>query len=162
MLRQTTWNEIKSRYAGSVLGLAWLVLYPLLFLGVYSVFIYILVGVRQGAQGFEAASEQVLLIFCGLIPFFGFAEALSGGVASVTSNANLLQEHPLSHRTGSRQVGPGRPEQPGRGYDPAPAGPGGIWQADALGTRFSLDLGTPDSPVHGPGVDTFQPQCLFP
>ena len=91
MLRQTTWNEIKTRYAGSVLGLAWLVLYPLLFLGVYSVFIYILVGVRQGGQGFSAASEQVLLIFCGLIPFFGFSEALSGGVASVTSNANLLK-----------------------------------------------------------------------
>ena len=91
MLRQTTWNEIKTRYAGSVLGLAWLVLYPLLFLGVYSLFIYILVGVRQGAQGFSAASEQVLLIFCGLIPFFGFAEALSGGVVSVTSNASLLK-----------------------------------------------------------------------
>ena len=32
-----------------------------------------------------------LLIFCGLIPFLGFSDALSAGVGSVTQNANLIK-----------------------------------------------------------------------
>ena len=32
-----------------------------------------------------------MLIFCGLIPFLGFAEALSTGVTSVTGNASLIK-----------------------------------------------------------------------
>ncbi len=35
--------------------------------------------------------EYVLLIFCGLIPFLSFAEALGRGVGAVTSNANLIK-----------------------------------------------------------------------
>ncbi|MBN1866080.1 ABC transporter permease [Candidatus Sumerlaeota bacterium] len=91
MLCRTTWNEIKARYAGSILGLAWLVFYPLLFLGVYSVFIYILMGKRAGDLSDPALIDQVLLVFCGLIPFIGFAEGLAGGVVSVTQNANLIK-----------------------------------------------------------------------
>jgi len=91
MLLRTTWNEIKTRYAGSVLGLSWLFIYPLLFLGVYSVFIFAMVTIRQGESVFQVAVDRVLLIFCGLIPYFGVAEALSGGTPSVTSNASLIK-----------------------------------------------------------------------
>jgi lipopolysaccharide transport system permease protein len=91
MLWQTTWNEIKTRYAGSVFGLAWLVFYPLLFLGVYSLYIFAMVTVRQGESETAKAIEQVLLIFCGLIPFFGFSEALGAGTTSVSANANLIK-----------------------------------------------------------------------
>ena len=37
------------------------------------------------------SNQYVALIFCGLIPFLGFSEALSAGVGSVTQNANLLK-----------------------------------------------------------------------
>lgn len=88
LLRQTSRNDIRARYAGSVLGLAWLVLYPLLFLSVYAlVYIYIF-KVRFSLFN---SNEYVALIFCGLIPFLGFSEALSAGVGSVTQNANLLK-----------------------------------------------------------------------
>jgi len=91
MLWQTTWNEIKTRYAGSVFGLAWLVLYPLLFLGVYSLYISVMVARRGESESAAKAIEQVLLIFCGLIPFFGFSEALGAGTTSVSANANLIK-----------------------------------------------------------------------
>jgi lipopolysaccharide transport system permease protein len=88
LLRQTVANDIRARYAGSVLGLAWLVIYPLLFLGTYAlVYIYVF-KVRFALFN---ANEYVVLIFCGLIPFLGFAEALSMGVGSVTSNASLIK-----------------------------------------------------------------------
>lgn len=88
LLFQTTRNEIRGRYAGSVLGLAWLIIYPILFLAVYALVYLYIFKVRFGL--FDS-NEYVVLIFCGLIPFLGFAEGLSLGVGSVTSNASLIK-----------------------------------------------------------------------
>jgi lipopolysaccharide transport system permease protein len=88
LLAATTWNDVRGRFAGSVLGLAWLLLYPLLLLGAYAaVYIYVF-KVRFAL--FDA-NEYVALIFCGLIPFLGFSEALGTGVSSITSNARLIK-----------------------------------------------------------------------
>jgi len=88
LLWQTTRHDIRARYAGSVLGLAWLVFYPMLFLGAYA-FIYLFVFKIRFAL--FNGNEYVVLIFCGLIPFLGFADALGFGVTAVTSNANLIK-----------------------------------------------------------------------
>jgi lipopolysaccharide transport system permease protein len=88
LLFQTSRNEIRGRYAGSVLGLSWLVVYPILFLGVYALVYLYVFKVRFGLFN---SNEYVVLIFCGLIPFLGFAEGLSLGVGSVTSNASLIK-----------------------------------------------------------------------
>jgi lipopolysaccharide transport system permease protein len=89
ILWATTWNDIRGRFAGSVLGLTWLFLYPLLLLGAYAaVYIYIF-KVRFAL--FDTANDYVALIFCGLIPFLGFSEALATGVSSVTGNAHLVK-----------------------------------------------------------------------
>jgi homopolymeric O-antigen transport system permease protein len=88
LLLQTTRNEIRARYAGSVLGLAWMVIYPLLFLAVYALVYLYIFKVRFGLFN---SNEYVVLIFCGLIPFLGFSEGLSLGVGSVTGNANLIK-----------------------------------------------------------------------
>ena len=88
MLYQTTVNEVKTRYAGSVLGLMWLVVYPLLFLGTYAVVYLYIFKIRFPDL---SSNEYVALIFCGLIPFLGFSEALSGGVPSVVASSNLIK-----------------------------------------------------------------------
>ncbi|MFX4262070.1 ABC transporter permease [Pelotomaculum propionicicum] len=88
MLWQTTKNDIRSRFAGSVLGMLWLFFYPLLLLGAYAA-VYLFVF-KVKFQLFDS-NEYVVLIFCGLIPFLGFSEALSLGVGSVVSSANLMK-----------------------------------------------------------------------
>ena len=88
IIQQTTLNDLRARYAGSVLGLFWLVLYPLMFLGIYAG-IYVFIFRIRFAE-FNSA-DYVVLIFSGLIPFIGFADALGTGVASVSSNANLVK-----------------------------------------------------------------------
>ncbi|MCD6404593.1 MAG: ABC transporter permease [Planctomycetes bacterium] len=88
MLVRTVRSDVRARYAGSVLGLAWLVLYPLLFLGAYSlVYIYIF----NARFGLYKSHEYVLHIFCGLVPFLAFTESLAAGVPSVTGNSNLIK-----------------------------------------------------------------------
>ncbi len=88
ILWQTTRTDIRSRFAGSTLGLLWLVIYPLLFLGAYAIVYLYIFKIRF--QLFDS-NEYVAIIFCGLIPFLGFSEALSLGVGSVVSNANLIK-----------------------------------------------------------------------
>lgn len=88
MLARTLWSDVRGRYAGSVFGLTWLVVYPLLFLTMYaSVYLYVF---RVRFTG-GTSSEYVLLIFCGLIPFLSFADALSTGVSSVSANRSLVK-----------------------------------------------------------------------
>lgn len=91
ILAQTTRGDVRARFAGSALGLAWLVLYPLLFLGAYSVAYTMIYKVKVSGLITLSTSEYVGLIFCGLIPFIGFADALGMGVGSVTGNANLIK-----------------------------------------------------------------------
>ncbi len=90
MLLATTWNDLRAKFAGSVLGMAWLVIYPLLLLATYAVVNIFILKVRVGAQ-FTSPLEYILLIFCGLIPFIGFSESLSNGVSAVTGNASLIK-----------------------------------------------------------------------
>jgi lipopolysaccharide transport system permease protein len=84
----TTLHDLKSKNAGSMLGYIWLVLYPILFLGMYA-FVYLMIfKIRLHIM---SPYEYVLLIFCGLIPFLSFAEAITRGVNAVTSNSNLIK-----------------------------------------------------------------------
>jgi lipopolysaccharide transport system permease protein len=89
LLLSTTRNELKGRFAGSLFGLLWLLLYPLLLLGAYGgVFIFVF---QAQPAGFESRLDYVLLIFCGLVPFLGFAEGLGSGTPAVASSANLIK-----------------------------------------------------------------------
>lgn len=88
IIYSTTLRDLKSKNAGSVFGVVWLVLYPMLFLAMYA-FVYLMVfKIRLSIM---SPYEYVMLIFCGLIPFLSFAEALGRGVNSVTANANLIK-----------------------------------------------------------------------
>ena len=88
LLYRTALSDVKSRFSGSVLGLFWLVLHPLLFLGAYALVYTLIFKVRF--QLFNS-NEYVVLIFCGLIPFLGIAEALGSGVSAVTANSSLVK-----------------------------------------------------------------------
>jgi lipopolysaccharide transport system permease protein len=88
VLFATTRTEVQARYAGTTLGLVWTVLYPLLFLGLYAVVYILILKVRVGEL---APMNYVLLIFSGLVPFLGFAEALGTGVSAVTANKSLVK-----------------------------------------------------------------------
>ena len=87
LLRRTAWSDLRSRFAGSAFGIAWLFLYPLLLLGAYAT---VQGTLREPPAGMTSA-EFVLLVFCGLIPFLGFAEALSLGTTAVTGATSLIK-----------------------------------------------------------------------
>ncbi|KQQ56874.1 ABC transporter [Pseudomonas sp. Leaf127] len=88
VLWATTLGDIRSRFIGTIFGAAWIVIYPLLFLGLYAVVYTMIYKVRVAQFG---TFDYVLLIFCGLVPFLGFAEALGSGVGAVLGNKGLVR-----------------------------------------------------------------------
>ncbi len=88
VLWATTLSDVKSRYAGTVFGILWALIYPVIFLGLYAVVYIMIFKIRLGEL---TTVDYVLVIFSGLIPFLGFAEALSAGVSSVVNNKNLIK-----------------------------------------------------------------------
>lgn len=88
LLMATTLQALRGRFSANVLGVAWLVLYPIIFLSMYSlVFIFIL-GVRMPGL---SAYDYVLVIFSGLVPFLAFSEAFGLGTSSILASRGLLR-----------------------------------------------------------------------
>ena len=88
LLASITRVELKKRHAGSVLGLAWVVLQPALLLSVY-LFVYMVVFPYR-FPGFSRM-DYVLYVFCGLVPYLGFMEALTTGALSIRQNIHLVK-----------------------------------------------------------------------
>lgn len=88
ILLATTRVEISKRYAGSSLGLLWVVLYPLLLLSVY-LFVYLVVF-KMRFPGYNEM-DYVLYVFAGLMPFIGLSEAVQAGSLSIKQNIHLVK-----------------------------------------------------------------------
>nr|VFK39497.1 MAG: lipopolysaccharide transport system permease protein [Candidatus Kentron sp. SD]VFK44523.1 MAG: lipopolysaccharide transport system permease protein [Candidatus Kentron sp. SD] len=88
LIKATVFQAMRTRMVGNTLGLAWLALYPLLFLGMYASVFVVLLGVRMPGVG---TIDYVLAIFCGLVPFLAFAEAFGTGTVSIVANRGLLR-----------------------------------------------------------------------
>ena len=80
------------RYRGSLLGLAWSFLTPLLMLGVYS---FVFVGVFQAkwpGAGQGGGTEFVLQLFAGLLVFNFFAEVANRAPNLIVEQPNLVKK----------------------------------------------------------------------
>ncbi|MGI9491587.1 MAG: ABC transporter permease [Geminicoccaceae bacterium] len=78
---------LRTRYAGSLLGLFWIVLGPALLLSLYAVIYTVVFDFRPTVM---SRSDYVLYIFAGLVPFLTFSQALTSGTASLVKDQALL------------------------------------------------------------------------
>ena len=92
LLWQFARREVLGRYRGSLLGLTWSFLTPLLMLGVYS---FVFVGVFRATWPGAASGgglEFALQIFAGLLVFNLFAEVTSKAPNLITEQPNLVKK----------------------------------------------------------------------
>ena len=87
ILASTTITELRRRYAGSVFGPTWVVLGPALLMALYTVIYAVVFRVRP--LDFSQA-DYIIYIFCGLVPYLGFSEALLSGSTSLSANKEML------------------------------------------------------------------------
>ncbi len=88
ILLNTSLQEIRKKYAGSVLGMAWVVVYPLLFLGVYTLVYAFVFNVSFPGM---SMLEYIFLIFSGLLLYLGFNESVMAATQSVVANSALIK-----------------------------------------------------------------------
>jgi lipopolysaccharide transport system permease protein len=87
LLLHTTIIELKTTYAGSVLGLAWMAIGPALLLGIYAVVYSFIFKVKPEML---SPSEYIIYVFCGLVPFLAFSASLTQGAMSLASNRTIM------------------------------------------------------------------------
>lgn len=87
ILYSTVVQGLRKRTSANALGMFWLLLYPLLFLGMYSLVFVQILQVRIPGL---ATTDYILVVFSGLVPFLAFAEAFGNGTTSIVANRDLL------------------------------------------------------------------------
>jgi lipopolysaccharide transport system permease protein len=81
-------QSLRDRIAGSAAGMLWLAVYPLLFLGMYTLVFVVILQVRVPELN---SSTYVLSIFCALVPFLAFAESFASGTVSLSSSGSIVK-----------------------------------------------------------------------
>lgn len=87
ILSRTTITEARRKYAGSLIGASWMVASPLILMALYALIYLAVFRVQPPTM---SQTDYVLYIFCGLIPFLGFMEALNTGASSLSLNKAVL------------------------------------------------------------------------
>ena len=82
-------REFQTRYAGSLLGILWNVIHPIVMIG-----IYILVFSNIMRHGIEGGSKlgYAIHLTAGIIPWFLFSEVLGRSTTTLLDNSNFLKK----------------------------------------------------------------------
>lgn len=91
LIYQLTKREVNGRYKGSVLGIFWSFVNPLLMLAVYTLFFSVILKIRWGDEPQRQADFAVLL-FVGLILHGFIAECINRAPGLITGNVNYVKK----------------------------------------------------------------------
>ena len=91
LVKYMTQREITRSYQGSHLGLVWAFLSPLLMVVLLTVIFSEVVGLRFREITGDSSLNFGLYLYCGLIPFLTYSQALSAGLNVMRRNSNLVK-----------------------------------------------------------------------
>lgn len=82
-------RDLKSRYVGSLMGLFWAVVHPLVLLLCYTFVFSIVFKIRAGTL---TTGNFALFLFCGILPWLYFQDTVLRCCNSVVENSNLIRK----------------------------------------------------------------------
>jgi lipopolysaccharide transport system permease protein len=86
--------ELNSKVKGSILGIALIILYPILFAGIYvGAYSYAFKATLPGLT----SSEYIIYVLTGLIPFLYFSEVIGTSTQLFRSYSSVLRNTPVTH-----------------------------------------------------------------
>ena len=89
---QMTRREVVGRYRGSLIGLAWSFLNPLLMLVVYTFVFSVIFKARWGGDVNETKTDFAIILFAGMIVFGLFSEIINRAPGLIVSNVNFVKK----------------------------------------------------------------------
>ncbi|RMH68941.1 MAG: ABC transporter permease [Gemmatimonadetes bacterium] len=90
MLKMFIVRDLKERYAGSIMGLSWTILNPLILLVIFTFVFRVVLQVKLGGDG--GIQHFALYLFCGMLPWLAFQEGIVRSTSVVIENANLIKK----------------------------------------------------------------------
>src|SRR2546425_3544736 len=82
-------RELAARYKGSVLGIVWAVLTPIVMIAIFT---FIFAGIFKARFGASSSQwDYALYLFCGLLPWNAFQESLQLSSTTIVAHANLVK-----------------------------------------------------------------------
>ena len=89
LVMSLTRRELAARYKGSVLGIVWAILTPVVMIAIFTI---IFAGIfRAKFAGSDSQWDYALYLFCGLLPWNAFQESLSLSSTAIVNRANLVK-----------------------------------------------------------------------
>jgi lipopolysaccharide transport system permease protein len=82
-------RELVARYKGSVLGIVWAIVTPVVMIAIFTFIFAGIFNARFGANG--TAWDYALYLFCGLLPWTMFQETLQSSSTTIVNHANLVK-----------------------------------------------------------------------
>ena len=92
LLKYFVQRQVTRSYKRSYLGLAWTILGPLIWVFFLTIIFSKVVGLRFRVVESDPTLNFGLFLYCGLLPFMAFSEALNKGLNSIRSNSGLVQK----------------------------------------------------------------------
>jgi len=92
LILQLTRRDVISRYRGSLMGLAWSFLTPLLMLVVYTFVFSVVFKARWNINVEESKTDFAIILFTGMIVFNLFAEIVNRAPGLIVSNTNYVKK----------------------------------------------------------------------
>lgn len=84
-----TKRELAARYRGSVLGIVWALLTPIVMIAIFTI---IFAGIFNARFGNSSSQwDYALYLFCGLLPWNAFQESLQLSSNTIVAHANLVK-----------------------------------------------------------------------
>lgn len=83
-LLESFWTDLRYRYAGTALGVFWVIITPLLEVLIYAVVFSQIVSIRSGG---DKGVSYTLFLTSGLFPFIAFSQMINRGTNAIKSNS---------------------------------------------------------------------------
>jgi lipopolysaccharide transport system permease protein len=82
-------RELVARYKGSMLGIIWAVLTPVVMITIFTFLFAGVFGARFGAS--SSPWDYALYLFCGLLPWTMFQETVQSSATTIITHSNLVK-----------------------------------------------------------------------
>lgn len=90
MLKTMAMRDLRTRYVGSAFGLFWAVINPLSQVVIYGVVFGYLLGSKP--DKIYGTKSYLVFLFCSLVPWQFFTQAVTASMNSVSANGNLVKK----------------------------------------------------------------------
>lgn len=100
-IARAAWTDVRRRYAGSAIGIAWNVLQPLALIAIFTI---VFTEVVTGRADHGTPGGYPVYLCSLLLPWIAFSEAVGRGTRSLVENAVYLRKLPIPEEVFPAQV----------------------------------------------------------